>query len=77
MHHYVIFAIITSDRKGWGGSRCRVSFKNLFQLQTGHLYFTINIITIISGDIILPCKYMLYVNDVICKSNKFCRGSKM
>lgn len=77
MHHYHIFAIITSVRKDWGGWRCRMSFKNLLQLQTGHLYFATNIITIIAGDIILPFKYMLCVSDAICKSNKFSHGSKM
>lgn len=77
MYDCDILAIITSVIKGWGGSRCGLSFKNTLQLQIVHLYFTINFLAIISRDIILPFKYMLCVNDVICKSNKFSHSSKM
>lgn len=70
-------SITISATKRWGGERYGMSFKNILELQTVHLHFTISILTIISRNIILPLKYVLYVNDVICKSNKFSHSSKM
>lgn len=59
--------ITISATRRWGGARYKMSFKNILELQTVHLHFTINTLTIISRNIILPLKYMLYMNDVICK----------